>query len=437
MENYTKGVVLGVGTFGKVLMATHKETGEVVAIKKIQVGEKGEGVNVTALREVKLLRELRSPYLVRLLEVLPQKKGINLVMEYCASDLEHIIKDRSCLLSAGDIKAYMQMILRALDFCHSHWVVHRDIKPNNFLVTASGELKLADFGLARMYGSPDRRYTNQVFARWYRPPELLYGSTCYGPGVDIWAAGCIFAELLLRRPWFVGDSDVEVLTKIFMALGTPTDESWGGLRAMPAFMEFQPTPAPGLRKIFPASIASDDALDLLSRMMSFDASRRITAADALQHRYFRTDPLPSGVDQLPKPRGRQPEGGGNGGAGAGADGAAEQQQQQNGGSGGDAAGAGGGGGDVAAGAGGGGGDVAVQPPAAAGQPTAQAAAAAATGPSPTPPFGGRPLSAVPESLLGRGERPKLDSSDVAFFKKRKFNLDDALEEGENEQAAAS
>ncbi|KAL4420086.1 hypothetical protein ABPG77_004351 [Micractinium sp. CCAP 211/92] len=435
MENYTKGVVLGVGTFGKVLMATHKETGEVVAIKKIQVGEKGEGVNVTALREVKLLRELRSPYLVRLLEVLPQKKGINLVMEYCVSDLEHIIKDRSCLLSAGDIKAYMQMILRALEFCHSHWVVHRDIKPNNFLVTANGELKLADFGLARMYGSPDRRYTNQVFARWYRPPELLYGSTCYGPGVDIWAAGCIFAELLLRRPWFVGDSDVEVLTKVYMALGTPTDESWGGLRAMPAFMEFQPTPAPGLRKIFPSSIASDEALDLLSRMMSFDASTRISAADALQHRYFRTEPLPSGVDQLPKPRGRQPEGGGNGSTGEGGDGAAaagggggggdkapQQRQQQSGGSSGGAGGAAGGGGSAA------------QPPAAGEQPNG---AAAAAGPSPTPPFIGRPLSAIPESLLGRGERPKLNSSDVAFFKKRKFNLDDALEDEENAEAGAS
>ena len=94
----------------------------------------------------------------------------------------------------------------------------------------------------------------QVFARWYRPPELLYGSTCYGPGVDVWAAGCVFAELLLRRPWFPGESDVEVLTKIFMALGTPQDEDWGGLRAMPHFVEFQRTPAPGLRKTFPPGL---------------------------------------------------------------------------------------------------------------------------------------------------------------------------------------
>ncbi len=300
---------------------------------------------------------------------------------------------------------------------------------------------------------------------------------------------------------------MEVLTKVYMALGTPTDESWGGLRAMPAFMEFQPTPAPGLRKIFPSSIvgvslggspasgnsvrlspaarhggvcavwrhraglpactvdgtalsalspcwlqasslclgakpvlpwalqASDEALDLLSRMMSFDASTRISAADALQHRYFRTEPLPSGVDQLPKPRGRQPEGGGNGSTGEGGDGAAaagggagggdkapQQRQQQRGGSSGGAGDAAGGGGSAA------------QPPAAGEQPNG---AGAAAGPSPTPPFMGRPLSAIPESLLGRGERPKLNSSDVAFFKKRKFNLDDALEDEENAEAGAS
>ena len=216
---------------------------------------------MTALREVKFLRELHSPHIVRLLDVFPQKRGISLVrsarapppppplppppllplirtppptpphqsppsthqvFEYMESDLEAVIKDRSLVLSAADVKAYLRMVLQALAHCHARWVVHRDVKPNNFLVAASGELRLGDFGLARLYGSPERRYTNQVFARWYRPPELLYGSTCYGPGVDVWAAGCVFAELLLRRPWFPGESDVEILTKIFTALGTPT-----------------------------------------------------------------------------------------------------------------------------------------------------------------------------------------------------------------------
>jgi cyclin-dependent kinase 7 len=178
----------------------------------------------------------------------------------------------------------------------------RRLQPNNFLVAPDGALKLADFGLARPFGSPERRYTAQVFAKWYRPPELLFGSTCYGPGVDVWAAGCVFAELLARRPWFPGESDVEVLSKIFTALGTPTDPEWGGMRAMPGFVEFAPTRAPPLAELFPA--AGADALDLLGRMVSIDPRRRISAADALAHRYFRSDPQPTPADALPRPHRR-------------------------------------------------------------------------------------------------------------------------------------
>lgn len=262
-----------------------------------------QGVNVTALREVKYLRELHHPAIVSLLDVVSLKRGLGLVFEYMESDLEAMIKDRTLILSAADIKAYMLSILQSLEYCHRSWVVHRDIKPNNFLVAADGAIKLADFGLSRVYGSPERRYTNQVFARWYRAPELLYGSTCYGPGVDIWAAGCIFAELLLRRPWFPAESDVEVLTKIFTALGTPTDPDWGGLRHMPAFVEFQPVTAPPLRQLFPQ--APDEALDLLARMVSLDPRRRISAEDALKHRYFRVDPAPTPAGQLPRPHRRE------------------------------------------------------------------------------------------------------------------------------------
>ena len=300
---YTKGQVLGKGTFGEVIKATNKETGDIVAIKKIRIGEKGEGINVTALREVKYLKELHHPTIVTLFDVIPLKKGLGLVFEYMESDLELLIKDRTMVLSAADIKAYMLTVLQALAYCHERWIVHRDIKPNNFLVGADGSIKLADFGLSRVYGSPERKQTNQVFARWYRAPELLYGSTCYGAGVDIWAAGCVFAELLLRRPWFPGESDIEVLTKIFTALGTPTDAEWGGLRHMPGFVEFSATKASPLKQIFPQ--ASDDAIDLLSRMVAIDPRRRMSAADALKHRYFRNDPAPTAVGQLPRPHPRE------------------------------------------------------------------------------------------------------------------------------------
>lgn len=262
-----------------------------------------QGVNVTALREVKYLKELHHPNVVSLIDVLPLKRGIALVFEYMETDLEHIIKDRSLVLSKGDIKAYMMAMLEALQHCHERWVVHRDIKPNNFLVSSDGVLKLTDFGLSRIYGSPEKRFTNQVFARWYRAPELLYGSTCYGPGVDIWALGCIFAELLMRKPWFVGESDVEVLSKIFAALGTPTDPDWCGLKNMPGFIKFQETKATPLKTLFPG--VESEAIDLLSKMVCMDPRRRVSPKEALKHPYFRAKPLPTAPGLLPKPHKRE------------------------------------------------------------------------------------------------------------------------------------
>lgn len=259
----------------------------------------GQGINVTALREVKYLKELHHPNIVTLKDVLSLKRGIALVFEYMDTDLENVIKDRSLVLSAADIKAYMLAMLRALKHCHEKWVVHRDIKPNNFLIGRDGSVKLTDFGLSRIYGSPERRYTNQVFARWYRPPELLYGSTCYGPGVDVWALGCVFAELLLRKPWFVGESDVEVLSKIFSALGTPKDKDWAGLKCLPGFVAFRERDAPPLKSIFPG--VENEALELLARMVCLDPRRRITAADALSHSYFKVKPAPTEPEKLPKP----------------------------------------------------------------------------------------------------------------------------------------
>ncbi|KAK9844566.1 hypothetical protein WJX74_004102 [Apatococcus lobatus] len=139
MENYVKGETLGEGSFGVVFRAVHKQTGAVVAIKKIRLGKAKEGVNVTALREIKLLRELKGPYLVKLLNVFPHKRNLSLVFEYMESDLEAIIQDKTIVLSPADIKSYMHMLFQSLDFCHTRWVVHRDVKPNNFLISSTGK----------------------------------------------------------------------------------------------------------------------------------------------------------------------------------------------------------------------------------------------------------------------------------------------------------
>eukprot|EP00899_Mesostigma_viride_P008610 jgi/Mesvir1/17750/Mv12101-RA.1 len=302
-DRYLKEDTLGEGTFGVVHRAVDKVTHKVVAIKKIRLVGFKEGVDPTALREIKLLKELRHENIINLQEVFSHKRNLNLVFDYMESDLELVIRDRSIILAPADIKSYLQMILRGLAFCHQRWVLHRDIKPNNLLISADGTLKLGDFGLARIFGSPSGKLTNTVFARQYRAPELLFGCKHYGAGVDIWAAGCVLGELLLRRMLFNGSTDIEQLSKIFQVLGTPTDASWPGMRSLPDYLEYGASEGIPLRKLFP--MASDDCLDLLRSMLSFCPANRPTAEQCLRHRYFSTQPAPTPVSRLPRPPARR------------------------------------------------------------------------------------------------------------------------------------
>ncbi|CAK9329957.1 unnamed protein product [Citrullus colocynthis] len=298
-DRYLKREVLGEGTYGVVYKAIDTQTGQTVAIKKIRLGKQKEGVNFTALREIKLLKELKDSNIIELIDAFPHKGNLHLVFEFMETDLEAVIRDRNIFLSPADIKSYLQMTLKGLAYCHKKWVLHRDMKPNNLLIGSNGQLKLADFGLARIFGSPDRRFTHQVFARWYRAPELLFGTKQYGSAVDVWAAACIFAELLLRRPFLQGSSDIDQLGKIFAAFGTPTPSQWPDMLYLPDYVEFQYVPAPPLRSLFP--MASDDTLDLLSKMFAYDPKSRITIQQALEHRYFSSAPLPTDPSKLPRP----------------------------------------------------------------------------------------------------------------------------------------
>lgn len=298
-ERYRKGVTLGQGTYGTVYKAFDIVTNKTVAVKKIHLGEAKEGVNVTALREIKMLKELSHPHIIQLIDAYPHKQNLHIVFEFMETDLETVIKDPNIVLSPADIKSYMQMTLKGLAVCHKKWVLHRDMKPNNLLIASDGQLKLGDFGLARLFGSPNRRFTDQVFALWYRAPELLFGSKHYGPAVDVWAAGCIFAELLLRRPFLQGLGDLDQIGKIFAAFGTPRQSQWPDVGLLPDFVEFQFVSAPPLRSLFP--MASEDALDLLSKMFMLDPKNRISAQQALEHRYFSSVPAPTRPDLLPKP----------------------------------------------------------------------------------------------------------------------------------------
>ncbi|XP_054968304.1 cyclin-dependent kinase 7 isoform X2 [Pan paniscus] len=210
-----------------------------------------------------------------------------------------IIKDNSLVLTPSHIKAYMLMTLQGLEYLHQHWILHRDLKPNNLLLDENGVLKLADFGLAKSFGSPNRAYTHQVVTRWYRAPELLFGARMYGVGVDMWAVGCILAELLLRVPFLPGDSDLDQLTRIFETLGTPTEEQWPDMCSLPDYVTFKSFPGIPLHHIF--SAAGDDLLDLIQGLFLFNPCARITATQALKMKYFSNRPGPTPGCQLPRP----------------------------------------------------------------------------------------------------------------------------------------
>ncbi|KAI8970191.1 kinase-like domain-containing protein [Mycotypha africana] len=297
---YTKDAKVGEGTYAVVYRGTCVQSGRRVAIKKIKMGQFKDGLDLTAIREVKYLQELRHPNIIELIDVFSQKTNLNLVLEYLDTDLEQVIKDKSLLFMPADIKSWMMMMLRGLDHCHRHFILHRDMKPNNLLITKEGQLKIADFGLARDWGDPNRQMTSEVVTRWYRSPELLLGAKEYSYAVDIWAVGCIFAELMLRTPYVAGESDMDQLTKIFHALGTPTEHEWPGLSTLPGYVPFKHFPKVPLRQYFTA--AGADALSLLEQMLVFDPNKRWTAEECLGHSYFRNAPLPTTPEKLPKPK---------------------------------------------------------------------------------------------------------------------------------------
>uniref|UniRef100_A0A3Q0S9B5 [RNA-polymerase]-subunit kinase n=1 Tax=Amphilophus citrinellus TaxID=61819 RepID=A0A3Q0S9B5_AMPCI len=229
---------------GEVYKARDKMTDTIVAIKKIKVGyrtEAKDGIKRIAVREIKLLQELHHPNIIGLLDAFGHKSNISLVFDFMETDLDVIIKDTSLVLTPANIKACILVTLQGLEYIHQHWVLHRDLKPNNLLSDGNGVLKSADFGLAKSFGSPSRVYTHQVVTRWYHSPELLFGARTYGVGVDMWV------------PFLAGDSGLNQLTMIFVALGAPTEETWPGLSSLPYFVSFKIFPGTLLEHIFSAA----------------------------------------------------------------------------------------------------------------------------------------------------------------------------------------
>ncbi|KAL3850215.1 hypothetical protein ACJIZ3_012097 [Penstemon smallii] len=317
VDCFEKLEMIGEGTFGQVYMAKETETGEIVALKKIRMDKGREGFPFTAIREIKILQKLDHENVIKLKEVVistdPEKHesgrpednkykgGIFMVLEYMDHDLTGLAARPGIKFSVPQIKCYMQQLLKGLHYCHVNEVLHRDLKGSNLLIDNKGNLKLADFGLARF--SPVERnadLTNNVITLRYRPPELLLGTTKYDKAVDMWSVGCIFGELLNGTPIFDAIDEVGQLRKIFDICGTPTEANWPGVSKLPLYnqLNLKGLVKGRLRQHF--KHFDPHALDLLDRMLDLVPNLRISANDALDAYYFRTDPLPCDPISLPR-----------------------------------------------------------------------------------------------------------------------------------------
>lgn len=309
-RKYVKGKKLGEGTYANVYLGhLRSDPAKLVAIKKIKVQkEYEEGMAPDAVREIKHLQELSHPNIITLHSVFSSKdQNLNLVLEYLPlGDLEMLIRDTQRVrYGAGDIKAWMGMLTRAVWFCHENFVLHRDIKPNNLLIAADGEVKLADFGLARSFSDPYKVMTTNVITRWYRPPELLYGAKHYSGAVDVWSVGLVFAELIIRAPYLPGNTELEQIGLICKAIGTPTEENWPGVTSLPGYTTENTITAVLGKDAYLGRFGTVgmDGVDLLMKTLVLDPKKRITAKDMLKHEWWHKDPKPTRKKELPKKSG--------------------------------------------------------------------------------------------------------------------------------------
>eukprot|EP00656_Telonema_subtile_P055198 TRINITY_DN847_c0_g1_i3.p1 TRINITY_DN847_c0_g1~~TRINITY_DN847_c0_g1_i3.p1 ORF type:complete len:429 (-),score=57.41 TRINITY_DN847_c0_g1_i3:317-1603(-) len=346
---------VGEGTFGEVFKARDSQTDDMVALKKIRMRNEREGFPITAIREIKLLRDLHHENVIDLREVVSSKeedkgrKGdVYIVFEFMDHDLMGLM-DTAQLSSVQSntptgfplpmIKCFAKQLLSGLHYCHKRNIMHRDIKGANLLITNSGVLKLGDFGLSRTFAAndPSYKYTNRVVTLWYRAPELLLGATQYGPEIDNWSAGCIVAELLLgNKALFPGQDEKDQMDKVERSwragypvrlcryspsVALPQSSAGRGSRACrttgsstqrSCTQTACAAPCAGIALVVYSSIRccgwmvshcvvvslKEDSVDLLCKLLTLDPPKRISAQKALDHDWFWNDPMPCDPSRL-------------------------------------------------------------------------------------------------------------------------------------------
>lgn len=323
LKDYEVIEKLGQGTFGVVQKAKSKKDGLLVAIKQLINHSAKEGFPITAMREITILKQLNhqniltiqdmifeEPKMSNRTDIITMRGSFYTVTPYMSSDLVGLLENPKIKLELGQIKCIMQQLLKGIQYVHNQKFLHRDIKAANILIGHDGVLKIADFGLARIYhgnvprlgmgpGGGEKAYTGLVVTRWYRPPEILLGERKYTTAVDLWGIGCVFAELFTGKPILVGKSDSHQAQIVFELVGSPL--TWTDAAKLPNKNEYSCGLAckRSLEAKF-ASIMPTEAIDLLSGLLTLDPFKRLNALDALNHKFFSTDPLPLLPTQMPK-----------------------------------------------------------------------------------------------------------------------------------------
>ncbi|XP_037105507.1 cyclin-dependent kinase-like 5 isoform X3 [Syngnathus acus] len=285
--------IVGEGAYGVVLKCRHKDTNEIVAIKKFKDSEENEEVKETTLRELKMLRTLKQENIVELKEAFRRRGKLYLVFEYVEKNMLELLEELPNGVPADKARSYIYQLIKAIHWCHKHDIVHRDIKPENLLISSDDVLKLCDFGFARnLSEGTDANYTEYVATRWYRSPELLLGAP-YGKAVDMWSVGCILGELSDGQPLFPGESEIDQLFTIQKVLGPLPPEQMKLFYSNPRFhgLRFPTVNHPQTLERRYLGIIGGALLDLLKSLLLLNPGERFLTEQGLNHHAFQSQRL--------------------------------------------------------------------------------------------------------------------------------------------------
>ncbi|XP_038055225.1 serine/threonine-protein kinase BUR1-like [Patiria miniata] len=302
MNKYEVLGIVGEGAYGVVLKCRHKESSQIVAIKKFKDSEDNEDVRRTTLRELKVLRQLKQENIVELKEAFRRRGKLYLVFEYVERNMLELLEEMPNGVPPEKVRSYVYQLLKAIHWCHQNDIIHRDIKPENLLISEGDILKLCDFGFARnLGGNGTANYTDYVATRWYRSPELLLGAP-YGKAVDIWSIGCILGELSDGQPLFPGESEIDQLYIIQKVLGALPNYQMELFEKNPRFsgLRFPQVSEPQTLEKKYSGIISSATLDVMKNVLRLEPSDRFTIEQCLEHRTFHTERLLH--RDLPRPK---------------------------------------------------------------------------------------------------------------------------------------